>query len=210
LALAPVFADGAEMRSLAHQACPRLVWRAGEDPVAQAPSRRRRQLRRAFALAERRGQLRFERASFRDSFLDELIRLHGLRWESRSERGVLADARVARFHAAALPRLEAAGLSRCYLLRIDERCAGAFYGLSDTRAVYAYLGGFDPDFSYESPGALLIAHALTDAAREGALAFDFLRGQEPYKYGWGARDRWTLRLAATRGERHDVGLRAAG
>ena len=35
--------------------------------------------------------------------------------------------------------------------------------------------------------------AMTAAIEEGLRTFDFLRGAEPYKYRWGARDRWNLR-----------------
>ncbi|RUX44983.1 GNAT family N-acetyltransferase, partial [Mesorhizobium sp. M7A.F.Ca.CA.002.09.1.1] len=63
---------------------------------------------------------------------------------------------------------------------------------------YAYLGGFDPAYAEESPGAILIGHAIVESIREDAREFDFLRGQEAYKYGWGAADRWTMRRVWTR------------
>jgi hypothetical protein len=43
-----------------------------------------------------------------------------------------------------------------------------------------------------SPGTLLIAHAIEEVIREGAAIFDFLRGQERYKYFWGAGDAWSF------------------
>jgi CelD/BcsL family acetyltransferase involved in cellulose biosynthesis len=55
---------------------------------------------------------------------------------------------------------------------------------------YAYLCGFDPDFDYESPGTILIAHAIEQAVRQRDAEFHFLRGGEQYKYRWGAVDRW--------------------
>jgi CelD/BcsL family acetyltransferase involved in cellulose biosynthesis len=43
---------------------------------------------------------------------------------------------------------------------------------------------------------ILIAHAMVDAADHGMRRWDFLRGEEPYKYAWGAIDepRHGLRL----------------
>jgi CelD/BcsL family acetyltransferase involved in cellulose biosynthesis len=72
----------------------------------------------------------------------------------------------------------------------------AFYGFADTRpggTTYAYHSAFDPLFEDLSPGTLIIAHAIEEALREGAVRFDFLRGREPYKYLWGTQDRATLR-----------------
>jgi CelD/BcsL family acetyltransferase involved in cellulose biosynthesis len=36
------------------------------------------------------------------------------------------------------------------------------------------------------------------AVLEGAQTFDFLRGAEPYKYAWGARDRQLLSVSFVR------------
>ncbi len=89
--------------------------------------------------------------------------------------------------------LLAAGLLRFWTLTIHGTVAGAYYGFARASAAYAYLGGFDPEFAYESPGTLLVGAAIEAAWRDGAGQFHFLRGQEPYKYEWGARDLWTRR-----------------
>ena len=58
--------------------------------------------------------------------------------------------------------------------------------------LYAYLGGFDPDFAFESPGTVLMGDAVEGMMRDGAGRIALLRGQEPYKYEWGAVDRPNL------------------
>jgi CelD/BcsL family acetyltransferase involved in cellulose biosynthesis len=72
-----------------------------------------------------------------------------------------------------------------------------------------YLSGFDPQWAAFSPGVLLIAHAIEEAIREGQQEFDFLRGNEPYKYLWGAQDSstWqrTLSHPARDAARSDLG-----
>ena len=182
-----------------HSACPVLVLRGGRDLVGCAPARRRRQLRRARAAAARLGEVRIERAD-QDSerFLSIAFSLHAARWRERGESGVLADEQVRRFHRAALPRLAAAGLARCYLLAIGGRVVAAYYGFLDRGRAFAYLGGFAPAFEEASPGAILIGHAIGEAIDEGAREFHFLRGRETYKYSWGATDRWNQRRLWTR------------
>ncbi|MER9326885.1 GNAT family N-acetyltransferase [Mesorhizobium sp. M0488] len=181
-----------------HAACPVLAI-AGDDTLAGCvPARRRRQLRRAGRAASRRGRVAIVPAQDDcQIFLDQLIRLHGARWARHGE-GVLADVAVEEFHRHALPLLRPRGLARCWLIAIDDRVVGAYYGFHHRRRAYAYLGGFDPAYSDESPGAILIGHAIAESIREGAREFDFLRGQEAYKYGWGAVDRWTVRRVWTR------------
>ena len=45
---------------------------------------------------------------------------------------------------------------------------------------------------------ILTAHAIEQAIAEGCREIDFLRGQEPYKYGWGAVDRWNVKRSMRR------------
>ncbi len=54
--------------------------------------------------------------------------------------------------------------------------------------VYAYNSGYDPEFSHWSPGWVLISHSIRNAIEGGARDYDFLRGNESYKYQFNARD----------------------
>lgn len=180
--------------------CPVVSWPEGAAGFeAAVPARKLRKLRMARHRAERRGA-RVEIADGDNALdhLDALFRLHAARWESRGEAGVLADPAVRRFHRLAAPRLAAAGLLHATLLRIEGRVAGAFHGLRQGRTIHAYLGGFDPDFAFESPGTVLMGHALDALGRDGAGTLNLLRGQEPYKYEWGAVDRPNLRRTLRR------------
>jgi CelD/BcsL family acetyltransferase involved in cellulose biosynthesis len=126
----------------------------------------------------------------------DVVRLHTATWAGRGTPGVLSDGRVRRFHRAVIREAHPRGLVELYRLRLDDRVVAAYYGFRDARRAYYYLGGFDPAAGALSVGTLLLAGALEAALRRGAVEFDFLRGQEPYKYRWGARDRptETLRL----------------
>lgn len=179
--------------------CPVLDLRGG-DLARVVPKPKRANLNTARNRAARRGAVRIERAQGGavPAAFDHLVRLHALRWESRGEGGVLADGRVLAFHRASLPRLDAAGLLRLYTLALDERIVAASYGFHHAGRGYSYLTGFDPAFAFESPGQLLLAHAIEEALAEGAYEFHFLRGQEPYKYEWGAVDRWNRRRSFRR------------
>jgi CelD/BcsL family acetyltransferase involved in cellulose biosynthesis len=175
--------------------------------VDSLPRARRQKLNLARNRAARRScvEVRLaDAASLRES-LDHLFRLHAMRWESRGESGVLSDEPIRRFHGAAAPALERAGLLRLTTLAIDGVVVAAQYGFQHRERAYHYLGGFDPAYAFESPGVLLLAHAIEDALRDGVREFHFLRGQEAYKYDWGAVDRWNQRLSFRRsGAQHGV------
>ncbi|MFN3650148.1 MAG: GNAT family N-acetyltransferase [Armatimonadota bacterium] len=130
--------------------------------------------------------------------LERFFQLHARRWRSRGLPGSFAGERVRRFHREAAEALEARGLLRLYLLRIGGRDAAAFYGFQSGDRLYYYAGGLEPELGKHGPGNLLIAHAAREAVREGARELDFLRGDESYKYRWGARDRFSYRLLRAR------------
>ncbi len=152
------------------------------------PSTQNRNYRRACAAAERRGTVELEAAdgSNAPEFLADVIRLHTTCWNSRGMPGVFADPRVARFHSMAIAGLEAEGLVRLLRLSIGGTVAAGYYGFFDHRRAYAYLQGYDPQFADESPGAVIVGKAIEAALHDGADEFHFLRGDERYKFGWGA------------------------
>jgi CelD/BcsL family acetyltransferase involved in cellulose biosynthesis len=187
------------LRSAEQSPCPVIELHGATGLAACVPAKRRRQLRRALAFAARRGPTAIVPADARPGyFLDQLFRLHAACWEARGQPGVLADPKVRSFLEEALPALSHRQIARCYLLEIGGVTSGAYLGFLDRGRAYAYLGGFDPAFADESPGSILIGHAIGEAIREGAAEFHFLRGAEAYKYSWGAADRWNRKQTFAR------------
>ncbi len=172
-------------------ACPLLTLPPdGGDLSQSVPKKMMQELRYYRRRAEKLGTLSFTLADAGQSvrFFDKVAALHGARWARRDRTGVLADEAVRRFHHAAVPWLAEAGLARVYLMASGAREAAGLYGLVRNGRFHYYIGGFDPDLKHLAAGTLIIGHAIGEAVREGQTGFDFLSGQEPYKYKWGARD----------------------
>jgi CelD/BcsL family acetyltransferase involved in cellulose biosynthesis len=159
------------------------------DP-GTVPKAMRDNVRHCRSRAQRAGSVAYETATAAQlpEFLDALDRLHARRWAGRGEAGVLHDPAVRAMHREAAPQLQAAGLLRLLALRLDGRIVAVLYCLAHAGNWHDYIGGFDPAVAAISPGTLLVAHAIERARAEGAMRFDFLRGQEAYKYRWGAVD----------------------
>jgi CelD/BcsL family acetyltransferase involved in cellulose biosynthesis len=51
--------------------------------------------------------------------------------------------------------------------------------------VGVYNSGFHPERAPLAPGLVLLGHVLRDAIERGKRRFDFLRGEERYKYEFG-------------------------
>jgi len=131
--------------------------------------------------------------------LDAFFALHQERWRRRWMPGAFAHDTARRFHADAAARLLAADMLRLHTLSLDGAIRAALYCFQKGDRCYYYLGGFAPELAKLSIGTVLTARAIRHAIEaDGAAEFDFLRGDEPYKYRWGAQDRYNRRLSVTR------------
>ena len=189
LPLPPGHAESSREQS----ACPVLTLRGGSDLSDCVPTRRLRQLRRAWAAAKRMGEssLPRRRTARRSS---RPCRCCMRRVGRPGTRRACSRIRTCKNFIARRCRAWSRPVSRAAMsLTIGSRPAAAYYGFCDRGRAFAYIGGFDPAFVEASPGAILIGHAIAQAIGEGGREFHFLRGREPYKYTWGASDRWNRR-----------------
>jgi CelD/BcsL family acetyltransferase involved in cellulose biosynthesis len=159
---------------------------AAGDLGAVFPRKKRQNLRRASRRTAMLGEVRFELAdeSRIESVMNDLFRLHEIRWRRVGEAGVCAEPLVRNFHLTAARRLLNAGMLRLHSLHLNGAVLAVYYCFTAKGIAYAYLGGFDPDHAKLSPGTQLLAHAIECAVQEGAREFHFLRGQEAYKFNW--------------------------
>lgn len=72
-----------------------------------------------------------------------------------------------------------------------ERPLGALANIIDRqkKAVLFYITGRDETWKTPSPGLVLHGYSIRRAIAEGLRTYDFLRGNEPYKYMFGVEDR---------------------
>jgi CelD/BcsL family acetyltransferase involved in cellulose biosynthesis len=61
-----------------------------------------------------------------------------------------------------------------------------------------YISGWSDEFSKLSPGQVIVAHSLRYAIENDFRVYDFLRGDEPYKYSFGAKKRFNTDVLITR------------
>lgn len=167
--------------------CP-VLQLLGEGPLASVPPRQRRKVAQNRHRAQRLGNVRTALATAGElpEALDALFALHAKQWTGKGETGVLGDARIQAFHCAAAPALQQAGLLRCILVRHEERIVAVLYALADRSRFHPYIGGVDMSLPGQSFGTLAFARLIEAAAEEGASELHFLRGEEAYKYAWGA------------------------
>jgi len=84
-------------------------------------------------------------------------------------------------------------------LSLDGQPAASMYCFRYGDAVLVYNSGFDPQaWPSLSPGIVLLGYRIKEAIASGRCEFDFLQGNERYKYDFGAQDRVVRRLVIRR------------
>jgi CelD/BcsL family acetyltransferase involved in cellulose biosynthesis len=130
--------------------------------------------------------------------LEDLLRLHRLRWAAEGGSEGIPAGPVEDFHREVAPRLAARGWLRMYTLRAGGEAIASVYGIEVGRRFSYYQSGYDPAWSARSPGVVLVGRTIEDAYARGLSDYDFLRGTEAYKldWAWDRRETCSLRVHA--------------
>jgi CelD/BcsL family acetyltransferase involved in cellulose biosynthesis len=129
-----------------------------------------------------------------DPALAAFLQLHRL---SKAGKARFMDERMEAFFRDATRALAAAGWARLWFLDCDGAAVASFLCLEYGGSVGLYNSGFDPLHAKLAPGIVLLAHVIRDAIDRGVPVFDFLRGEESYKYAFGPtpQDLFRVRVA---------------
>lgn len=126
--------------------------------------------------------------------MDEFIRMHLRRWSGKGGSTALNEQSLIDFHRAFAGVSLSRGWLRLYTLMLDGNAAASLYVFKYGNTYYHYQSAFDPDYRKYSPGTVIVALAIKDAIEDGAMEFDFLHDDEPYKYLWARQERELIRL----------------
>jgi CelD/BcsL family acetyltransferase involved in cellulose biosynthesis len=123
--------------------------------------------------------------------LEEFFRLHRM---SEGDKGSFMTADREGFFR------ELIGQSgwRLDVLRVpgEERATACLFSYTDDEGVYIYNSCYDPHLSDASPGVAMIGSMIEQACSEGLPRFDFLKGDEVYKFRLGAEPRPLFEVVA--------------
>ena len=111
------------------------------------------------------------------------------------------DPHMEGFFRRAISALAEDGAVRLWFLDLPSGPIASFVCFEWDATVGLYNSGFHPASASLSPGLVLLANLIEDAIRRGKRTFDFLRGEERYKYEFGpiAEEVFTVRIESLPG-----------
>jgi CelD/BcsL family acetyltransferase involved in cellulose biosynthesis len=171
-----------------------------DDYLATLTKRARHEIRRKVRRAQDAGIVALTRVAAPLEHVETFIDLHQRRW---GDDGLFPPTPAGDQSRTFLRRLfELFGpdgpLALSLLTVGDDTIAAGLTFETDDALLY-YNAGIDPAARDLSPGVVLVHAYVERAVAAGIRRFDFLRGDERYKYEWGAVDEPIQRVVVRRG-----------
>ncbi len=108
--------------------------------------------------------------------------------ESRQDKATFLTARMESFFRSLAEAMAEIGLLRLGILELDMLPAAMILCFDYNDCIYLYNSGYDPQYNSLSVGLLSKVLCIKESIQEGKKRFDFLKGDETYKYRLGGRE----------------------
>jgi CelD/BcsL family acetyltransferase involved in cellulose biosynthesis len=158
-----------------------------QDYLAGLDKKQRHEIRRKTRKIEAEAQTRWyvvDSVDGLDEAVEAFIELH--QKSTRDKEDFWTDGLIQFFTALAV-ELAKVGWLKLYFIEVKGVRAAAMLCFDYNNEFLLYNSGFDPEqFAHLSPGNVLTAYTIQDAIRLGRSRYDFLRGDEIYKFRFGA------------------------
>ncbi len=154
----------------------------------------RRKLRRAARNPEAIAMEMVEDRQQLDHALDDFFRLMS---QEAHKAAFLTSNMRAQMNAIAKAAFAGGWLQLVFLKCGDIRIAG-YMNFDYDNCIWAYNAGFDNEYAYLSPGWVILAEMMKWNIEHGRRIFDFMRGDEEYKYRFGGKDRFVQKAVISK------------
>lgn len=167
--------------------------------LATLGKKERHEIRRKVRRAEAVGAIELLDSTDPLQDLEAFIDLHQKRWGAEGLFPPTAGGAQSRVLFRRLFELFGpAGALRLTFLSVGGRRIAAGIHFETATDILYYNAGVDPDARDLSPGVVMVHAYVARALASGKRRMDFLRGNEPYKYEWGALDEPIQRVLVRR------------
>ena len=179
--------------------CPQCTLHSDFDAyMAALDGKQRREIRRKLRRADAEGtQVVFiDPGEENTDAIDDFI---SLMQASGPEKAAFLSPQMHTAFGDILRGTQAAGILGLCFLELEGRRLSAYVYFSMGGTVYLYNSGYDAgSHAALSPGWVLLAKLIERVIESGHKHFDFMRGDEGYKYRFGGEDVCVLRLTISR------------
>jgi CelD/BcsL family acetyltransferase involved in cellulose biosynthesis len=180
--------------------CPLLELPATwEEYLMMLSKKQRHEVRRKLRKAERETDTRFVVVGPDHDLQAAMQTFVDLHQKSTPEKDAFMEPTMQGFFFDAARVLQEQDWLQLTFVEINGQKAASLLNFDYDGDILVYNSGYDPaQFHHLSPGIIVTARCIEHAINLGRKTFDFLRGDEVYKYRFGAQDTEVRRLLIAR------------
>ncbi len=193
--------QGFDVRVVQQEVCPVIrLPNDFEGYLAELDKKQRHELRRKLRRAENNEEARVEWyiVGPQHDLSEEIDKFLSLMAASHPDKAkFLEDPQNVDFLRAIVPRAAHCGWLQLSFLTVDGVPAATYLNFDYNNRILVYNSGLLPQaYAHLSPGIILLVYNIQYAIEKGRKVFDFLRGNEEYKYRMGGQDQPVMALEA--------------
>jgi len=168
-----------------------------EEYLLRLDKKQRHEIRRKMRRAAESGRVRFYILDKNADIETELDAFFHLMVQDRNKAMFLKDAMREQM-ASTIHAAHAGGYLWLAFLEVDGVKAAASLNFDYKNKLWGYNSGVSREFMELSPGWVLLAHTIQWCCENNRYEFDFMRGDEEYKYRFGGLNRFVMRVKIKR------------
>jgi len=193
-------ARGYQVQTEVEDICPVIplpsTW---DEYLSSLDGKQRHEIRRKIRKAEGSGQVNWYIAGEEHDLRAEMEAFIELHQKSDVDKHQFMDAQMKGFFHIVAQVLHEAGWLQLAFIEVNGEKAAAMLNFDYRDSVMVYNSGYDPEkYAWLSPGIVLLAYCIQWAIESGRAKFDFLRGDEEYKFRFGGQPTEIYRLLIAR------------
>ncbi len=178
---------GFETGVLEQEVCPVIpLNRTFEQYLESLDKKNRHELRRKLRIAHGTPELKMQIITAEDDLDAAVVNFMNLMAESTEQKAAfLNNEQHVAFFRAIIPAMMANGWLQLAFLNYKGKPTAAYVNFVYNGRVMVYNSGLSLAHGHLSPGIILLCYLIQHACTCGCAAFDFLRGDEEYKFRMG-------------------------
>ena len=129
-----------------------------------------------------------------DQAMHTFFKLHQQRWIRKGKSGAFKEKAFRKLYVDLAKLMAEKDWLRLYFLIVDNKPVATLFAYEYNKKMYGQLTGFDPKYSVYGVGNILILNVLKECIKKGIEEFDFLQGDDSYKFKWTKKYRNTINI----------------
>ncbi len=159
-----------------------------DDYLSFLSGKQRHEVRRKIRRLQEAGSMKYRTITGSDKVPQLINTFFWMFSESREDKDRFLTPSRESFFRSMASKMAEEGLLKIGLLEINDKPVSIILTFAYQNRIYLYNSGYDPEYRHLSVGLLLKLFCIKESIEKNKTTFNFLKGNETYKYRLGAKE----------------------